>query len=53
MAAEVPVALHVPPPAGSVNVIVNPWHTIPGPLMAAGNVFTVTVFVFTQPVLSV
>ena len=44
--------LHVPPPA-SVNVIVDPTHTVAAPVIADGNGFTVTVAVRLHPVLIV
>jgi hypothetical protein len=39
----------VPPPTASLKVIVDPWHTLAGPLIAAGDGLTVTVTVVTQP----
>lgn len=41
--------LHVPPGVTSVYVPVVPLHTSNGPLIAAGEVFTVTVAVRWQP----
>jgi hypothetical protein len=42
--------LHVPPLTGSVNNVVEPRHTWLRPVMAPGDVFTVTVIVLKQPV---
>lgn len=46
------LALVVPqlPPPTSVRLIVEPWQTAPGPVIAAGNGFTVMDFVRRQPV---
>jgi hypothetical protein len=41
---------HVPPPVASLNVIVPPLHTSPGPLIATGIELTVITFVARQPV---
>ena len=35
--------VHVPPVIALLNVIVDPWHTFTGPLMAPGTAITVTV----------
>ena len=40
--------LHEPPGVISINVIVLPIHTLPGPVIGAGTVFTVTVAVLTH-----
>jgi len=34
--------LHTPPPVASVSAVVDPWHTLAVPVIAAGCVFTVT-----------
>lgn len=44
------VLLHDPPLEASLNVIVDPSHTLCGPVMADGNGVTVMVVVITQPV---
>ena len=41
--------LHTPFEEVSLKVIEDPRHTLPGPVMGAGEGFTVTVVVFTQP----
>ena len=42
---------HVPPAVPSLNVVVEPTHTYGAPpVIAAGEVFTVTANVLTQPV---
>lgn len=41
--------VHVPPVTASLNVIADPWHTFPGPVMAVGVWFTVTVVIVVQP----
>ena len=43
------VTLHVPPPLGSLIVVVPPLHTMVGPVIAPGVWFTVTIVV-TPPV---
>jgi hypothetical protein len=40
----------LPPAVPSVRLIVDPGHTVDGPLMGAGSVFTVTTAVREQPV---
>jgi len=45
--------LHAPPGVGHKTVIVWPAHTVPGPVMADGRPFTVTVVVVIQPVAAV
>lgn len=45
--------LQVPPPDVLDSVIVDPLHTLAGPVIAAGNGFTVKSFVLLQPVGSV
>jgi len=37
------------PPVVSVNKVVNPWHTLAVPVIAAGNALTTTVFDLKQP----
>jgi hypothetical protein len=49
VAIPVALLLHVPPPA-SLNVVVNPEHTVSVPSIAVGNGFTVTTAVMIQPV---
>jgi len=55
VAADVLLLLHmplppVPPPAGSLNAVVDPAHSAISPLMAGGSIFTVTVVAIVQPV---
>ena len=53
--AEPPIAigvllvLHVPPVVASLNVVVSPSHILAVPVGIAGNGFTVTIVVATQP----
>ena len=42
------LALHTPPPVGSVNVTDEPTHTASVPGIAAGSGFTVTIAVVIQ-----
>jgi hypothetical protein len=44
--------LHVPPPV-PVKIIVDPTHTLPGPVIAPGMGLTVTTAVVKQPVASI
>lgn len=47
----VPVpTLHTPPPGVSLNVVVDPEHTVSVPIIGTGKVFTVTTAVVIQPV---
>ena len=41
--------IHVTPGVASVSVIIDPAHTLPAPVIAAGVAFTVTVAVTVQP----
>jgi hypothetical protein len=41
--------LHAPPAVASESVILLPWHTAEGPLMAAGSGLTFTGSVVVQP----
>jgi hypothetical protein len=47
--AMVVVPLLQVPPVVSVNKVVDPWHTLKVPVIAAGNALTVTTFVLVQP----
>ena len=49
VAVDILLLLHAPPPMLSLNVIIAPVHTMPGPEMADGNGFIVTPFVALQP----
>lgn len=49
-AIAVLLLLHAPPVVASVSVIVAPTHTLLLPVIAAGEVLTVTVAVVAQPV---
>jgi hypothetical protein len=42
VATDVLLLIHVPPPGGSVNVIVEPAHTLSVPSIGPGAAFTVT-----------
>lgn len=42
---DVLLLFHVPPMVPSLNVIVDPSHTVEGPVIAVGNGMTVTVTV--------
>jgi hypothetical protein len=42
--------IHVPPTGLLFSVIVDPWHTVAGPVIAAGNGFTVIVVTVIQVV---
>jgi hypothetical protein len=50
-AISVALLLHVPPPGVSLNIRVEPTHTLNRPMIVPGNGFTVTtvVFVTEQP----
>ena len=50
VAMVVVVLIQVPPATASLSVIVAPTHTAPGPVMAAGIVYTATVVLTLQPV---
>ena len=50
VAIPVLLLLQVPPPP-SLNVVVDPRHTVVVPLMADGSAFTVTTVVAVHPVL--
>ena len=41
--------VHVPPVGVHASVLVAPIHTLPEPVIALGNAFTVTVAVLKQP----
>lgn len=43
------VVLHRPPVTASVAVIADPWHTVAGPPIVVGAVFTVIVSLAKQP----
>ena len=43
VATPVLTLLHVPPLVPSLSIVVEPWHTLAVPVIAAGNGFTVTV----------
>ena len=45
--------LHVPPAIVLSSVVVSPTHTLMVPVIAGGEVFTVTVFVMMQKLLNV
>ena len=51
----VPLVLHVPPDVASLNVIAEPAHTVPVPVVVidAGNGLTVNIVVVEHPVLNV
>jgi hypothetical protein len=49
VAIPVALLLQVPPPA-SLNVVVNPEHTLKSPNIAVGSGLTVTIAVMIQPV---
>lgn len=53
VAAPGVLLVHTPPVVASVNVIVEPTHTLDAPEIAAGTGLTVTKNVFAQPVPSV
>jgi hypothetical protein len=42
--------LQVPPVTASVRIVVEAWHTVKLPVIAAGNGFTVKIAVVVQPV---
>jgi hypothetical protein len=44
---------HVPPEMALLSEVLCPWHTCSVPVIAAGNVETVTIVVAWQPVVSV
>ena len=45
--------LQLPPPVASVSAVVRPSHTVPVPVIAAGNGLTVNGVVVIQPVAKV
>lgn len=49
VATEVVALAHVPPVVASVSVMLAPTHKADGPLIAAGNGFTVTVVFLKHP----
>jgi len=48
VAISVDKLLHVPPPLGSVNKAVDPWHILLGPTITGGIGFTVTTILTPQ-----
>ena len=49
VASKILLLLQVPPGVASVSAIVNPTHTVDGPMMAEGSESTVTTAVEAQP----
>ena len=49
VAVVIPLLVQLPPVVGSLNVVVNPTHTLLAPVLAAGFALTVTGYVVKQP----